>query len=332
MASEAVTLTRHILTNERAPVPVADLALIMEQLALAAKRLARELSGAALSGELGYTGATNVQGEKVKKLDTWANEVFLDAFAKGPPVCTLVSEEMDEPRHFAGNCRERSYAVLYDPIDGSSNTDVNGSLGTIFSIRQRAANHKEGVSDLLVAGSRQVAAGYVMFGPSTMLVYTSGAGVNAFMLDPEVTEFFLWREKIKMPPRGMTYAVNEAHYDTWHPGARQLIEHLCEPSERGRYSLRYSGSFTADFHRCLLEGGIYMYPSEVNAGGKSGGKLRLMYEVAPLAMLAEQAGGGASTGKGRVLEVVPTEVHGRVPVYIGSAEEVALAERLKAEG
>lgn len=330
MSNAGTTLTRHLLMPQNTQVPAADLALIMEQVTLAAKRISNELSRASLSGILGYTGATNVQGEKVKKLDSYGNEVFLEVFGKGYPVCSLVSEEMDEAKHFAGNCRERSYAILYDPIDGSSNTDVNGSLGTIFGIRRRAADHSKSFADLLAAGTTQVAAGYVLYGPSTLLVCTWGAGVNAYALDREIGEFMLWRENIKMPERGTTYAVNEAHYERWHPGAQRLVDQL-RGQKTGGYSLRYAGAFAADFHRALLDGGIYMYPSETTAGGKAGGKLRLMYEVAPLSMIAEQAGGRATTGKGRALEVVPTEIHERVPVYIGSAREVEIAERLGVE-
>jgi fructose-1,6-bisphosphatase I len=330
MSSAGVTLTRHLLMQSNAPVPASDLALIMEQLTLAAKLISNELSRAALSGVLGYTGATNVQGEKVKKLDSYGNEVFVEVFGKGYPVCTLVSEEMDEAQHFPTNCRERSYAICYDPIDGSSNTDINGSLGTIFGIRQRAADHAKSVADLLVPGTTQLAAGYVLYGPSTLLVCTWGAGVNIYALDRQIGEFVLWRENVRMPPRGTTYAVNEAHYARWHPGAQRLIDSL-RGDKGGGYSLRYAGAFAADFHRALLEGGIYLYPSETTPGGKSAGKLRLMYEVAPLSMVAEQAGGRSTTGKGRALDLVPAEIHERAPVYIGSAEEVAMAERLGVE-
>jgi fructose-1,6-bisphosphatase I len=259
--------------------------------------------------------------------------VFVDTFSGGAPVCTLISEEMEEPRHFKAQCARESYAVLYDPLDGSSNTDVNGTLGTIFAVRRRKPGHRDGIEDVLAAGSEQIAAGYGLYGPATMLVWTAGDGVNAFVLERGIGEFVLWREKIRMPQRGKTYAVNQANAARWHPGARALLERLTGPKDKGGgYSLRYCGAFVGDFHRCLLSGGIFLYPGEVNAGGKSTGKLRLLYEVAPLTMLAEQAGGAGSTGHGRALEVVPGRIHERVPVYIGSAEEVALAEELKAEG
>ncbi len=326
-----ITLDRYL----RAASPPIEPGMIvaLEQVALAVKRISSRLAGAALRGELGSSGAINVQGEEVAKLDAWSDNVFLDTFAGGGPVCTLISEEMDELRHVKPQCERDSYAMLYDPLDGSSNTDVNGSLGTIFAIRRRKPGHGEGIEDVLAPGSAQIAAGYALYGPATMLVWTAGDGVNAFVLAREIGEFVLWREKIRMPARGKTYAVNQANAARWHPGARALLERLSGPKDKGGgYSLRYCGAFVGDFHRCLLTGGIFLYPGEVSAGGKSSGKLRLMYEVAPLSMLAEQAGGAGSTGKGRVLDFAPGGIHQRVPVYIGSAEEVALAEQLKVEG
>lgn len=331
--SGGITLTRHIITKSATAIPVADLALIMERIELIAKRITRELAAAGLTGELGYTGATNVQGEKVKKLDEWGNEVFLETFEHGYPVCSLISEEMDEPRHYESNCRDNSYCVLYDPIDGSSNTDVNGSLGTIFAVKKRAAKHGKGIDDILTPGTQQVVAGYILYGPATQLVYSAGAGVDIFTLDRTLGEFILWKENVKMPPRGSVYAVNQANAGKWREEARKFLAHITSRKDkRTSYSLRYCGAFAADFHRFLLEGGIYLYPGEVAEGGKAKGKLRLMYELAPLSMLAEQAGGRGSTGKGRILEVAASAIHERLPIYIGSAEEVALAESFKVEG
>ena len=325
-----LTLDRYLRTGQRINP---ELIVTLEQVAGAVKRISDELARAALNGELGYSGSINVHGEKVEKLDTRTNNVFVDTFSSGGPVCTLISEEMDEPQHLAVQCARDSYAMLYDPLDGSSNADVNGSLGTIFAVRRRKPGHGDGIEDVLAAGTEQIAAGYALYGPATMLVWTAGDGVNAFVLDPETGEFMLWREKIQTPKRGKTYAVNQANAERWHPGARALLERLTGPKDQGGgYSLRYCGAFVGDFHRGLLNGGIFLYPGEVSAGGKSTGKLRLMYEVAPLSMMAEQAGGAASTGHGRALEFIPGSIHERVPVYIGSAEEVALAEQLKAEG
>ena len=328
-----ITLTRHIMTKSATSIRPVDLALIMERIELIAKRITRQLAAAGLTGELGYTGATNVQGEQVKKLDEWGNQVFLDAFEQGYPVCSLISEEMDEPHHYSVNCRDNSYCVLYDPIDGSSNTDVNGSLGTIFAVKKRAPKHANGIEDILVPGSEQVVAGYVLYGPAAQLVYCAGAGVDIFTLDRSLGEFILWKENVKMPAHGSTYAVNQANASKWHEGARKFLAHITSRKDkRTSYSLRYCGAFAADFHRCLLEGGIYMYPGEVAEGGKAKGKLRLMYELAPLSMLAEQAGGRGTTGKHRILDIAATAIHERHPVYIGSAEEVALAESFNVEG
>ncbi|HVB82967.1 MAG TPA: class 1 fructose-bisphosphatase [Candidatus Binataceae bacterium] len=326
-----ITLDRYL----RAALPPMEpgLSATLRQVALAVKRISNELAVAPLRGRLGLSGATNVQGEKVVKLDTWSNDVFLDSFAGGNPICTLISEELEEAHHLERHHTHGSYALLFDPLDGSSNTDVNGSLGTIFALRRRKPGHRDDIADVLGPGTDQLAVGYALYGPATMLVWSAGHGVNAFVLEREVGEFVLWRENIRMPARGKTYAVNQANAARWHPGARALLERLTGPKdEGGGYSLRYCGAFVADFHRCLLTGGIFLYPGEVSAGGKSSGKLRLMYEVAPLSMLAERAGGAGSTGRGRVLDFVPGSIHERVPVYIGSAEEVALAERLKAEG
>lgn len=326
-----ITLDRYL--RSAGPRIEPGLSATLVQVALAVKRISNELGVAALKGELGLSGTTNVQGEKVEKLDTWSNDVFLDSFAGGHPICTLISEEIEEPRHSKARHPHDTYALLYDPLDGSSNTGVNGSLGTIFALRRRKPGHGDDVADALGPGTDQIAAGYALYGPATMLVWTAGDGVNAFVLEREVGEFVLWREKIRMPGRGKTYAVNQANAARWHPGARALLERLTGPKDTGGgYSLRYCGAFVGDFHRCLLTGGIFFYPGEVSAGGQSKGKLRLMYEVAPLSMLAEQAGGAGSTGRGRVLDFVPSSIHERVPVYIGSAEEVALAEHLKAEG
>jgi fructose-1,6-bisphosphatase I len=328
-----ITLTRHIMTKSATSIRPVDLALIMERIELIAKRITRQLAAAGLTGETGYTGATNVQGEQVKKLDEWGNQVFLDAFEQGYPVCSLISEEMDEPHHYSVSCRDNSYCVLYDPIDGSSNTDVNGSLGTIFAVKKRAPGHAKGIEDILVPGSQQLVAGYVLYGPAAQLVYTAGAGVDIFTLDRSLGEFILWKENVKMPAHGSIYAVNQANAAKWHEGARKFLAHITSRKDkRTSYSLRYCGAFAADFHRCLLEGGIYMYPGEVAEGGKAKGKLRLMYELAPLSMIAEQAGGRGTTGKQRILDIAAGGIHERHPIYIGSAEEVALAESLNVEG
>ena len=333
MGIRGITLTRHVSTRHGARLPNHDLALILERIEQIGKRIARELAHASIGGQLGYTGATNVHGEQVKTLDQWTNEVFLEAFAHRRPVCSLVSEEMEQAVHAGGDCGEPSYAILFDPLDGSSNTGVNGSLGTIFSIRRRASHHGTAVADILRSGADQVAAGYILYGPSTQLVYTAGAGVDIFTLDHRRAEFVLWREAVKMPARGSAYAVNQGNISKFHPGARELVEHLTSRKDKSTsYSLRYSGAFAADFHRCLLEGGLFLYPGEVTPDGQTKGKLRVMYELAPMAMIAEQAGCKASTGKARILDLIPETLHDRAPIYIGSAAEVELAEKMQVEG
>lgn len=333
MSDQPLTLTRYLLTREKTTMQPEDLALVMERISVIAKSISRKLVHASLGGSLGYTGDTNVQGEQQKKLDEWTNQTFLKVFRYGHPVCSIVSEEMESPTHYERNCRGRSYAVLCDPLDGSSNSDNNGLLATIFSVRERANGHGADVSDLLAPGNRQAAAGYALYGPATQLVFTAGAGVTIFTLDRELGEFILWREKVRMPRRGGTYAVNQGNYSRWHPGMRRLIEHMTSRKDKTTsYALRYCGCFAGDFHRCLLDGGIYMYPGEVSADGKStNGKLRLMYELAPMAMIAEQAGGRASNGSVDILDIMPVEIHERQPVYIGGAEDVTLAERFKPE-
>ena len=213
-----ITLDRYLRMTR--PRVEAKLSTALEHVALAVKRISNELTVAALRGELGLTGETNVQGEKVEKLDTWSNEVFLDSFAGGHPICTLISEEIEAPQHTKAQHPHDSYALLFDPLDGSSNTGVNGSLGTIFAMRRRKHGHSDDIADVLGPGTEQVVAGYVLYGPATKLVWTAGDGVNAFVLDREIGEFVLWREKIQMPAHGKTYAVNQANAARWYPGAR----------------------------------------------------------------------------------------------------------------
>ena len=240
------------------------------------------------------------------------------------------SEEMEEPFVYGANLERGKYAVVFDPMDGSSNIDVNGTLGTIFSIRPRVDG---GLSDLLRSGHDQAAAGYVLFGHSVLLVYTTGAGVHLFALDPSIGEFLLARHSVRMPDRGRAYAVNEGRSHGWSPAVRAFVDFLKNPATTdGRpYATRYSASLVADVHRFLLEGGIYLYPADVTPGGKSSGKLRVLYECHPLAFVIEQAGGRASTGTRRVLDVVPDSLHARMPLAIGSRVEVELFEKFQRE-
>ena len=244
--------------------------------------------------------------------------LLLETFDYGGLVSVAASEEMEKVVVYPRNTEQGRYAVLFDPMDGSSNIAVNGTLGTIFSIRPYGASEAE----LLRSGREQVAAGYILFGPATLLVYTSGGGVHLFTLEPSIGEFLMTASSLRMPARGHGYAVNEGRSGGWTPATRAFVDHL---KRDGRaYSTRYSGSLVGDFHRILLEGGIYLYPA---AAGKSSGKLRVLYECHPLAFVAEHAGGGATTGTRKVLDVIPDSLHARVPFAIGSTEEVALYER-----
>jgi fructose-1,6-bisphosphatase I len=327
-------LSQH-LRQQRAANPrlTEELVELLSEIGLAGKIIAREVNRAALSGRLGYTGGTNVQGEQVKQLDAWSNEAMVEVLRHSGLVCTMVSEELEEPLHVEESCGQSRYLVCFDPVDGSSNTDINGIVGTIFSIRPSrgvAVTGKSGdhAGDALVPGTLQVAAGYIMYGPATVFVYTAGHGVHGLTLDTTTGEYLLTHPDLRMPPRGKTYAVNEANWHRWGPVPRELIESLRRESDGVRpYSMRWVGSLVADFHRTLLEGGIYLYPAEV---GKKVGKLRLLYEAAPLGFVAEQAGGRASTGTERILDIVATEYHQRVPLLIGGAEEVGRAEALYA--
>ena len=316
--SEPVTLHDHL---REAGGPLAeDLSILIIQLAVAGRIIARELARAALVGQLGTTGETNVQGEAVKKLDVWANDVLVRALEETELVTTLVSEEMDEPLRLTKTGRRGRYVVCFDPVDGSSNLDVNGVVGTIFSIRAAAFP-----DPALQAGTAQVAAGYIMYGPATLLVLTTGRGVDGFTLGPTIGEFVRSHRAIRMPARGRIYSVNEGNSSRWERGVQRYVEYLrAADLATGRpYTARYVGSLVADFHRTLLEGGVYLYPADA---GKADGKLRLQYEAAPMAFIAEQAGGRASTGRERIMTIRPATPHQRVPLLVGSAEDVALAE------
>ena len=331
MSPAPITLDRFILEEQQAsPRATGELSLLLMRFGVAGKRIAAALARAGLTGELGAAGSGNVSGEEQKKLDVLANDILLETFDYGGLVTVAASEEMEEPFVYGANLERGKYAVVFDPMDGSSNIDVNGTLGTIFSIRPRVDG---GLSDLLRSGHEQVAAGYVLFGHSVLLVYTTGAGVHLFALDPSIGEFLLARHSLRMPDRGRAYAVNEGRSHGWAPGVRAFVDSLKDPETTdGRpYATRYSASLVADVHRFLLEGGIYLYPADVTPGGKSSGKLRVLYECHPLAFVVEQAGGRASTGTQRVLDVVPDSLHARMPLAIGSRVEVEAFEKFQRE-
>lgn len=320
---DCTTLSRHVLQQLQSfGAEAQDLSALMNRIALAGKLIARRLSRADLvEGALGFTGNVNVQGESVKKMDIYANDVFISVFKQSGLVCRLASEEMDKPYYIPENCPIGRYTLLYDPIDGSSNVDINLNVGSIFSIRRQEGEDIDGEArDLLQNGSKQIAAGYVLYGPSTMLVYSIGKGVHAFTLDPSLGEFILSHENIQVPEHGPVYSMNEGNFWQWDDSIRDYTRYV---HRHEGYTARYSGALVGDFHRILFQGGVFLYPGTVK---KPEGKLRLLYESAPLAYLMEQAGGKASTGMENVLDVVPKELHARTPLFIGSKEDVALVE------
>ena len=328
MAPQALTLERFISLHPPAfPGGASVLTGLLSQIGLAGKYLAHDLRRAALLDMLGTTGATNIQGETVKKLDEIANETFVRLLQQNGQVCALASEEMAQPILLPRSGAQGSYMVLLDPLDGSSNTDVNMPLGSIFSlVMKRRPEEVLSARDLVQNGTEQVAAGYLLFGASTMLVFTTGQGVQGFTLDPESGDYLLSHKAITLPARGTVYAANEGHYHKWPGGTQQYFDYLkvIDKATGRPYSGRYSGCLVADVHRILLGGGIYLYPGELD---KPEGKLRLLYEANPLAWVVEQAGGRASTGMMRILDVEATQLHQRVPLIVGSMDDVLEAER-----
>ena len=318
-----INLDRFILEREQAhPGATGELSMLLMRFGVAGKRIARELAVAGLRKTHGSAGTANVQGEQQKKLDVIANEILLETFDYGGLVVLAASEELEAPYLYERNERDGRYAVLFDPMDGSSNIDSNGTLGSIFSIRRRSEG---GEKDLLRPGWEQTVAGYILFGPAVLLVYADTEGVHLFTLDPSIGEFLLTTESLRMPERGRCYAVNEGRSRGWVPEVRAFVEYLKDQDPP--YATRYSASLVGDVHRILLEGGIYLYPASSAKDGKPQGKLRLLYECAPLALVVSKAGGGATTGTEDVLDVMPESLHARIPLAIGSATEIALYER-----
>lgn len=320
---DCTTLSRHVLQQLHSfSADAQDLSAIMNRIALAGKLISRRLSRAGLMANvLGFTGEMNIQGESVKKMDVYANEVFISVFKQSGLVCRLASEEMETPYYIPENCPIGRYTLLYDPIDGSSNVDINLTVGSIFSIRQQEGEDFDGkATDLFQHGHKQILAGYILYGPSTLLVYSIGNGVHSFILDPSLGEFILSEENIKIPNHGAVYSVNEGNFWQWDESIRDYIRYM---HRHEGYTARYSGALVGDIHRILMQGGVFLYPGTTK---KPEGKLRLLYESAPLAFLVEQAGGKASTGKENLLDVIPSKLHQRTPLIIGSKENVELVE------
>jgi len=323
-----VTIDRHIMEQERRyPEATGRLSNILVDLALAAKIIHREVAMAGLVDILGATGTVNIQGETVQKLDQFAQDIIYNAMDHGGNLCCMVSEEEDDVIPIPDEFPTGEYVLLVDPLDGSSNIDVNVSIGTIFSIQKKVSpGERGGVEDCLQPGSKQVAAGYILYGSSTMMVYTSGTGVYGFTLDPSIGEFLLSHPGIRIPdPPQRYYSVNEAYYQRWSRGQQEMVKCLKGLGETDLppFRSRYIGSLVADFHRTLMKGGIFMYPRDT---ASPEGKLRLLYEAAPLAKVCEEAGGRASDGEVNILELQPTGLHQRTPLYLGSTEFVDMAE------
>lgn len=329
-----VTLGRFILEEERLhPGATGALTSILYDLTLAAKLIHREVTKAGLVDILGKTGKGNVHGEEVQKLDEYAHEVVFNAMDHGGNLCVMASEEEEGLIPIPAKFPAGDYVLLFDPLDGSSNIEANISIGTIFSIHRRVTGGRDGtIEDCLQPGSRQVAAGYVMYGSSTVMVYTTGRGVHGFTLDPSIGEFLLSHPEIRIPEPGQRiYSVNEGNFPRWTPEQQQLVEWFrgTGPNGQGGFSHRYVGSLVADFHRTLLYGGVFMYPGDRKSPS---GKLRLLYEAAPLALLCEQAGGRATDGKRDILSIEPGELHQRTPLFMGNREWVDFAETVLTGG
>lgn len=328
-----MTLARHIIEEQQKhPEASGELSKLLHDLSLAAKVISLEVNKAGLADILGFTGDSNVHGEEVKKLDVFAHDMMVKALDHGGHLCVMASEEQEDIIPIPKKFNIGKYVLLFDPLDGSSNIDANISIGTIFSIYRRVSS--DGVpgtlEDCLQPGSQQVAAGYIVYGSSTILVYTAGEGVHGFTLDPAFGEFILSHPNIQTPKKSKIYSINEGNYLYWHPGLKKYIKYLQEEDKAtGRpYSSRYIGSMVADIHRNLLYGGIFMYPADSR---HTCGKLRLMYECNPMAFIVEQAGGRATNGKMRMLDIVPEKLHQRVPIFIGSEEDVKTVEKFMAE-
>jgi fructose-1,6-bisphosphatase I len=325
-----VTIERFIIEQERLyPEASGELSGILYDIALAAKLIANKVRMAGLVDILGATDNENVQGEVQQKLDVLSNDILVKAMDHGGRLCAMASEEMPEIIPIPDKFRTGKYCLLFDPLDGSSNIDVNVPVGTIFSVLRKITRGPKGeLEDFLQPGRRQVAAGYILYGSSTMLVYTTGQGVHGFTLDPSIGEFLLSHPNIRTPERGKFLSVNDSYEGLWDENVRALMRRYRGlDGVQNPHTVRYVGSLVADFHRNLLAGGIFCYPAHSKAPK---GKLRLLYEANPLAFICEQAGGGATTGTQRILDVQPSELHERSPLYLGSKQDIETASDLLA--
>lgn len=329
-----ITITQHILAQQRdKPEATGAFTTLLNELIVAAKIISTEVNKAGLADMLGPTGEINIQDEQVQKLDMFSNQVIIERMQHIGELCCMGSEENADLIDIPPQYPKGNYIILFDPLDGSSNIDVNVNIGTIFGIYKKQSSETNIdflLNDVLQPGIRQVAAGYFIYGSSTMMVYTTGndTGVHGFTLFPSVGEFLLSHENIRIPEKGKIYSVNEGNYPYWDERTRALVDYFkTRDKQTGRpYTSRYIGSLVADFHRNLLKGGIFMYPADNKDPKKPSGKLRLMVESNPLSMVVNEAGGYASDGYGPILEIEPAELHQRTPLYIGSKEDVEIAE------
>ncbi len=328
--AKIVTIERHILeTQKRFPEATGLFTNLLYDMALAAKIIARETTRAGLAGILGASDDHNVYGEQQQKLDVFADQMIFKINDHTGRLCAMASEEheglIDIPPHFDTG----KYVLLYDPLDGSSNIDVNVSIGTIFAIHRKVTTGERGtLDDLLQPGRKLAAAGYVIYGSSTMMVYSTGHGVHGFTLDPGVGEFLLSHENIRIPAQALYYSANQGNQKYWTTGVSRFIQHLqgMEGEPRKPLGHRYIGSLVSDIHRNMLRGGIFIYPGDLQKPNEPFGKLRLMFEAQAMAFLVEQAGGYASDGLGSVLDIQPYSLHQRVPLFIGNRDLVETAE------
>ena len=332
MSNSVITIERHIIDQERTfPEATGAFSNLLYDIALAAKLIAREVRMAGLVDILGHTDQRNVSGDEVKKLDMWAHEAMFKALDHTGHLCCMASEESESFMPIPEQFPTGDYALVYDPLDGSSNIDANVSIGTIWSIHRKVSTGPRGcMEDCVQAGRKQVAAGYVLYGSATMLVYTTGRGVHGFTLDPSIGEFLLSHPNMKLPVNPQRiYSTNEGNYSRWSEAQKRLVDHWkgVDGKNSKPFSARYIGSLVADLHRTLLYGGIFMYPADRQ---NPEGKLRLLYEAAPLALLTEQAGGRAIDGEREILDIEPTSLHDRTPLYLGSKQFVDEAERFLA--
>ncbi len=321
-----VTVTEQLLLHQKAsPMATGRFTRLLNELILAAKIISREVNKAGLVNVLGFTGDTNVQGEKVKKLDEFANSVLIYRMQRSGLLCAMSSEENADLIEIPDTFKHGDYILIFDPLDGSSNIDVNVNIGTIFSIfRRTGVNGPVTLDEVLQKGSEQVAAGYFLYGSSTMMVYTTGDGVHGFTLDPSVGEFLLSHPDMKTPENGKIYSINEGYWNYWDEPTKEVVRHFKSQNNirKKPYSSRYIGSLVSDFHRNLIYGGVFMYPRDSRDPRKSTGKLRLLCEANPLAFVIEQAGGMAIDGENRILDIDPHDLHQRVPLFIGSKNDV----------